>query len=305
MQKKIIVTGGTGFIGRALCSLLTGAGYDMYVLTRSPESASRIMGKTAKPLHWDAKTSRGWADEADGAYAIVNLAGENVASGRWTPAKKSEILGSRLEAAGAVMDAIQHARKKPAVLIQASAIGYYGASTDDRAFDEGSPRGSGFLAHVAGEWEKATESAEDLGTRRAVIRTGIVLGHGGALEKMAMPYRFFAGGHIGSGRQYMSWIHMQDEIEAIRFIIENKKLRGAFNLAAPEPVTAGEFSKILGRVMKRPAWFNIPSWAVTMAFGQMGKEALLLGQKAVPAALIKSGFHFRYPNLEAALRDLL
>jgi len=304
MQKKIIIAGGSGFIGKPLCSLLTNAGYDVFVLTRSPESASKALGNSAAPLLWDAKTSGGWAREAEGALAIVNLAGESVASGRWTASKRHEILGSRLNAARAVMDAIDHAKKKPALLVQASAVGFYGSSLVDRVLDENSPAGSGFLARVARQWEKATENAESLGTRRAVIRTGIVLGDGGALKKMVLPYRFFAGGHFGTGMQYLSWIHIEDEIEAIRFIIE-RKMKGFFNLTAPEPVTAGEFSKTLGMVTGRPAWLNIPSWAVKLVFGRMGAEALLLGQRAVPAALAGAGFRFKYPRLEGALRDLL
>ncbi|HOO71377.1 MAG TPA: TIGR01777 family oxidoreductase [Spirochaetota bacterium] len=304
-KKRVIITGGTGFIGKALSASLVDQGYEVVVLTRNIFHGSRSEA-AVKHAVWDAKTSAGWLDQAEGAYAIINLAGENVAQGRWTEERKRLILQSRLEATAAVMDALKRCKKKPSVLIQASAAGYYGAGTGTAAYDETSASGEGFLADVTRQWEMASEEADKLGVRRVVIRTGVVLGlNGGALVKLVLPYRFFVGGYIGSGSQYMPWIHLDDEVRAVLFLMEKKNLDGVFNLTAPKPETAKEFSRVLGRAMKRPAWTKIPSFAIRLVFGEMGTEALLSGKRVVPKRLLSVGFSFKYAELEGALKSLL
>jgi uncharacterized protein (TIGR01777 family) len=304
MAKKVLVTGGTGFIGRTLCAFLAQRGYEVIVLTRGLRSAD-VFELGIRALPWDGRTSRGWVHEAEGSFAIINLAVENVASGRWTAKKKRRIMQSRIDAAAAVMDALNRCSARPRVLVQASAAGYYGYRDTNTAFTESAPSGEGFLAGVSARWEGATDGAETLGVRRVIMRTGIVLGRGGgALEKLMLPYRFFVGGHIGSGNQYLSWIHMDDEIEAILHIMEREELSGAFNFTAPEPARARDFAATLGRVLGRPAWTSAPAPVIRLVFGEMGVEALVSGQKVIPERLLASGFRFKHPALEGALRDL-
>jgi len=300
---RVVITGATGFIGRALCKELC-KDYEIVALTRNVESARNSIGDIAKVVLWDAKTAAGWAEEADGALAIINLAGENAASGRWNKARKSRILQSRLDAISAIVEAIKQIKNKPKVVIQTSAIGWYGLSLD-KSFDEDSPRGEGFLAGVCRDIESRAEEYERLGIRCAVIRTGVVLGRdGGAFPKMATPFRFYFGGYLGSGRQWFSWIHLEDEVAAIKFLMENEHLKGAFNLTAPQPIRMKEFSKILGKVMHRPLWFNAPAFAARLAFGEMANEMLLAGQKVLPKRLLNTGFDFKYTNVKQALIDI-
>lgn len=300
---RVVITGATGFIGRALCKALY-KDYEIIALSRNIESAHKSIGDLAKVVLWDAKTAAGWAEEADGALAIINLAGENAASGRWNKARKSRILHSRLDAISAIVETIKQLKNKPKVVIQTSAIGWYGLSLDE-SFDENSPPGKGFLASVCRDIESSAEEIEKLGVRCAVIRTGVVLGRdGGAFAKIVKPFRFFLGGYLGSGRQWFSWIHLEDEIAAIKFLMENEHLKGAFNLTDPQPVTMKEFSKILGKVMHRPVWLNVPAFAARIAFGEIADEMLLSGQKVLPKRLLNTGFDFKYTNVEQALNDI-
>jgi uncharacterized protein (TIGR01777 family) len=300
---RVVITGATGFIGRALCKALYKE-YEIVALSRNFESASKSIGDMAKVVPWDAKTSAGWAVEADGALAIINLAGENIASGRWNKTRKSRILQSRLDAINAVIETIKQLKNKPKVVIQASAIGYYGPRSDE-PLDEDSTPGKGFLASVCRDVESSAKKFEEPGVRYVVIRTGVVLGRdGGALVKLVKPFRFYLGGYLGSGRQWFSWIHLDDEVAAIKFLIENEHLKGAFNLTAPQPVTMEEFSKILGKIMHRPAWLNVPAFAARLAFGEMADEMLLSGQKVLPKRLLNTGFDFKYTIVENALKDI-
>jgi uncharacterized protein (TIGR01777 family) len=300
---KVVITGATGFIGRALCKALH-KDYEIVALSRNTEAARKSIGDLAKVLLWDAKTSTGWAEEADGAFAIINLAGENAASGRWNKARKSRILQSRLDAISAIVEAIKQIKNKPKVVIQTSAIGWYGLSLDE-SFDEDSPLGEGFLAGVCRDIESRAKEYERLSVRCAIIRTGVVLGRdGGAFPKMVKPFRLYFGGYLGSGRQWFSWIHLDDEVAAIRFLMENESLKGPFNLTAPQPVMMKEFSKILGKVMHRPVWFNTPAFAAKLAFGEMANEMLLAGQKVLPKRLLNTGFDFKYTNVKQALIDI-
>ncbi|MFZ2053338.1 MAG: TIGR01777 family oxidoreductase [Candidatus Aminicenantales bacterium] len=301
----IIISGGTGFIGRPLTTSLAEAGYEVAVLTRNPSKATGLFGEGVKAAAWDGRTSGGWIELASGARAIISLAGENIGAGRWTPKRKRAIVRSRLDAGQAVVDAVRKAPVKPKVLIQASAVGFYG-SRGDEELDESAPAGRGFLAGLVQEWEDSTSEAESFGVRRVVIRSGLVLDvDGGVLPRLLRPFRLFVGGSLGSGRQWLSWIHRRDEVAAIRFLIEREDLAGVFNLAAPQPLTMNGFARTLGRAMRRPAIFRVPAVLLRLLFGEMAEESLLAGQRVLPRALLRGGFEFLYPDLESALGEIL
>lgn len=301
---RAIITGGTGFIGRSLCAELLEGGHEVVVLSRSPEKVARVFGRGVIGLRWNGADASGWAHMINADTALVNLAGENIA-GRWTRAKMRSIRESRLEAGKSVMHALELAQEKPAVLVQASAVGYYGGSrdleSDAAGVDESSPAGSGFLAEVARAWEDSTRGAEDMGVRRVVIRTGMVLGPGGALGMMLTPFRLGLGGRIGSGRQPMSWIQLQDEVRAIRFLMECGQCSGPYNLVSPQVVSNAAFTRALGRALHRPAVLPVPAFALRLLWGSMADEVLLSGQNAPPDRLQDEGFVFRHAELGPAL----
>jgi len=304
MSKRVIITGATGFIGNALCRELIQGRYEVVELSRGPEMGKALLPNQVKVVKWDTQSSEGWADYADGAYAIVNLAGENIASGTWTTERKQRILQSRLDAGKAVVEAVEKVKTKPQVVIQSSGIGYYGDSGDE-IVDETSPPGSGFLVEVAKQWEKTTQEVESMGVRHVVIRTGVVLGEeGGFLSRIIPPYRFFLGGYMGSGKQWIPWIHIDDEAKAIRFLMEKKDLQGVFNLTAPNPITSRDFSKVLGKAMKKPAWLPVPGFVLRLFLGEMAKELILSGQRAVPKRLLESGYEFSYADAKSALAQI-
>ncbi|MCX7854808.1 MAG: TIGR01777 family oxidoreductase [Anaerolineae bacterium] len=300
---RIIITGGTGLIGRALAAELVAAGYEVVVLSRNPQRAHGL--PTGVRIEaWDGHTSQGWGHLADGADAIVNLAGENIAGGRWTAERKRRIRQSRLDAGQAVVEAVRAAKQKPAVVVQASGIGYYGPHGDEEVAENFAP-GEDFLGRLAVEWEASTAPVERLGVRRVVIRTGVVLSReGGALPRLVLPFRFFLGGPLGSGRQWVPWIHITDEARAIRFLLEKEDARGPYNLAAPHPVTNRELARALGHVLRRPAWFPVPAPALRLVLGEMS-AVLLTGQRATPKRLLGEGFIFQFPEVGPALQNLL
>ncbi|MCB1055419.1 MAG: TIGR01777 family oxidoreductase [Acidobacteria bacterium] len=299
---RVLVSGGTGLLGRQLVAELTGAGHECIVLSRHPERVRGLPGG-ARAERWDGKTTHGWGTLVGEDTALVNLAGASIAGGRWSDARKAEILGSRVAATRAMVQAVKDAPIPPKVLLQASAVGYYG-STGDREIVETSPPGDDFLATVCVAWEAASRPVETLGVRRVLLRTGVVLSRdGGALPKMALPFRLFAGGPVGSGDQYVPWIHEADEIGAMRFLLERDDLAGPFNLTAPEPVTNRELSRRLGAALHRPALVPAPAFALRLLLGEMS-GLLLGGQRALPEALAQSGYAFRFASLEAALADL-
>jgi uncharacterized protein (TIGR01777 family) len=300
---RVLITGGTGLIGRALAADLAGDGHDVVVLSRDPAKAAPLPD-AACIERWDALTADGWGHLVDGADAIVNLAGENIGARRWTPKQKRRIRDSRLNAGKAVVQAVEAAGSKPEVVVQASGIGFYGDCRDDEVTED-TPAGDGFLARFAMEWEASTLCLREIGVRWTAIRTGIVLSRdGGALQRMVMPMRLLLAGRLGSGRQWFPWIHIEDEVRAIRLLVEDSKAEGPFNLAAPEPVTNAEFSRQLGRELNRPLLIPIPAFALRMVLGEMAGE-LLEGQRAVPQRLMKIGYTFRFPGINAALHDLL
>ncbi len=305
---RIIITGGTGMIGSALANNLVGEGHEVIVLSRSPALASGL-DPAVRIEGWDAHSAYGWGELADGADAIVNLAGASIAGegflpARWTDERKQAIIESRVNAGKAIVEAIQQAKDKPGVLIQSSAVGYYGTHPNNIEITEDSPGGNDWLAQVCKEWEASTEVVERVGVRRAIIRTGVVLSfESGALQRMALPFQMFAGGPLGNGKQPLPWIHPADEIGAIKYLIKHPDASGPFNLAAPHPLTNGEFSKALGRVMNRPSLIPVPGFAFNMMFGEVA-TIVLDGQRVLPQRLLDLGYTFQFPKAEAALTDL-
>lgn len=300
---RVVVVGGTGFIGSALVRSLVRDGHEAVVLTRRPEGRTVSPGVTFAPF--DGRTGQGWEQALEGATALVNLAGENIASGYWTAARKKRLRDSRLRAGAAVMDALSRCAAPPAVLVQGSATGWYG-DRGSVATDETAPAGRGFLAELARDWEASTAGAEGLGLRRVVIRTAVVLGHGGgALPRMLAPYRFFLGGPLGSGRQYFPWIHLDDTVAAIRFLLESPEAAGPYNLAAPEAVTQKALAATIGRVLGRPAVFRVPEAVLGLILGEMGRELFVYGVRAVPQKLLDLGFSFRFADLATALTAIV
>jgi uncharacterized protein (TIGR01777 family) len=306
---RVVITGGTGLIGRALSANLASDGHEVIVLSRSPERATSLPDGV-RAERWDARTAEGWGHLADGADAIVNLAGANLAGerffpSRWTEERKRLIRDSRVNAGHAVVQAVAQADQKPGVVVQASGVGYYGPCGDE-LITEDAPAGEDFLARLAAEdWEPSTAAVEEMGVRQVVARSAAVLDpNEGALWRLLLPFRLFVGGPMGSGKQWFPWIHIQDEARAIRFLIEDGEASGPFNLAAPEPLTNAQFARELGRVMGRPSWIPVPGLALKLAFGQV-TGVLLEGQRAVPRRLLDLGFELRFPTAKAALKDLL
>ncbi len=300
---RTIITGGTGLIGSALAADLAASGEEVILLSRDP-SRTRSLPSGVRAERWDGHSAAGWGALADGARAIVNLAGESIAGGRWTAARKQRILESRVNAGRAVVEAVQAAATKPQVVVQASAVGFYGPRGTERVTESSDP-GSDFMSLVCQQWEQSTATLDTLGVRRTVIRTGIVLSRkGGALPKLLLPFRFFAGGPLGNGRQGFPWIHIADQVAAMRFLIENPAARGPFNLSAPSPLPNREFSQALGRAMGRPSVMPAPAFMLRLALGEMA-TVLLDGQLAVPDRLLAESYRFRFVDAETALRDLL
>ncbi|MGQ9792895.1 MAG: TIGR01777 family oxidoreductase [Anaerolineae bacterium] len=301
---RVVITGGSGLIGRKLAAELAAAGYEVVVLSRRPQEVQEAVPAGARVAVWDGRSAEGWAALADGARAIVNLAGSNIAAGRWTPERKQSILQSRLSAGYAVVQAVQRAVYKPQVVVQASATGYYGPRGNEIVTEE-TAAGTDFLARVCEEWEHSSAPVAEMGVRHVVIRIGMVLSReGGAFPRLVTPFRFFIGGPLGDGRQWFPWIHNADVAGAIRYLIESDGASGAFNLVAPAPVTARDFARLLGRAMGRPAAMPVPAVVMRLLFGEMA-TILLYGQRAIPQRLLELGFRFQYPQLEDALHALL
>jgi uncharacterized protein len=300
---RVIITGGGGLIGRELTATLSYAGHDVILLSRWPNRVQDLPLK-AKAVEWDGRTPQGWGDLVNSADAIVNLAGANIAGGRWTGQRKQILRDSRVEAGQAVVEAVRAAVNKPRVVVQASAVGYYGARGVEEV-TETTPAGSGFLPELCKDWEASTAPVEQLGVRRAIARTGVVLSpDGGALPRMMTPFRFFVGGPLGSGKQWFPWIHFTDEVNALKYLIESESASGAYNLCSPTPVTNAEFSRTLGKRMHRPCWLPVPDFALRLLFGEMA-DVLLKGQKQIPRRLQRSSFRFLYTAADAALKDIL
>ncbi len=299
---RIIITGGSGLIGCALVDSLAPDGHEVIVLSRNP-AAVKNLPKGARAEKWDGQSAQGWGTLADGADAIVNLAGATI-SERWSDARKKEIRDSRVNAGKAIVEAVKAAPKKPGVVIQSSAVGYYGPRGAEEITEE-SGAGNDFLASICKDWEASTAELDALGIRRPIIRMGVVLDlNGGALPKMLLPIKLFVGGPIGSGNQYFPWIHLKDEVAAIRFLIDNKNANGVYNLSAPKPLTNKEFTQAIGQVLGKPTFMPVPAFAMKTMFGEMS-TLLLDGQREMPVRLLKEGFKFQFTDAMAALKDVL
>lgn len=291
-----LITGGSGFIGRALCRALLKGGHRVTVLTRSARRATTVLPETVRCVE-----SLGGLDDVD---AVYNLAGEGLASGRWTAARKQAFRDSRIGGTAALVAWMRALARKPAVLVSASAIGYYGPHGDE-VMTENTPPGDDFSARLCVDWEAAARAAERLGVRVCTPRIGVVLGaDGGALAQMLPAFRLGGGGRMGSGRQWMSWIHRADLVALLRWLADTPQAGGAYNATAPKPVTNADFARALGRALHRPALLPMPATALRLMFGEMA-ELLLTGQKVLPERAHAAGFMFRHATLDAALADLL
>ena len=291
---KILITGSSGLVGSALQSFLQKDGHDIKRLVRSQPTK-------ANELFWNPDDGVLDATGLEGIDAVVHLAGESIAEGRWTGVKKARIRDSRVKGTTLLSQKLASLKQPPAVLVSASALGYYGNRGDELLTEESSP-GSGFLADVCRQWEASTEPAATKGIRIAIARFGLILSkNGGALAKMLLPFRMGAGGQIGSGEQYWSWIDIDDVVRVIDYAMTQDSIRGAINVATPTPVTNAEFTRTLGEVLRRPAVIPIPGMAARAVFGEMANHLLLASARLQPARLIEAGFEFHYPELHAAL----
>ncbi len=309
---KILITGGTGLIGCALINVLLRDGHEISVLTRNPEKARNTLPLGVIPFKWDGCSPEVLFPLISASDAVINLAGESIAgenllailSKRWNDKRKKHIQQSRVSIGKALVEAISASEKKPRIFIQASAVGFYGASGDEK-ITEKTPNGNDFLAETCRIWENSTAALEEMGIRRVIIRTGLVLdAKNGILPMMLLPFRLFLGGKLGGGEQYVPWIHVEDEVNAIRFLLNNEDARGAYNLSAPQAVKQGEQAKISGRLLRRPSFMPTPTFILKLALGE--KSTLILdGQRAIPEKLLLEGFNFKFTNFESALSDLI
>jgi uncharacterized protein len=298
---KIAITGASGFIGSLLADRLWNQRHHLLLLSRRPPREINVTKQ--EWISWTPGRAGDWEQSLEAIDGIINLAGEPIAAKRWTDAQKEKIVSSRVESTRALVKAMAKATDKPKFFISASAVGYYGPRGDETITEETAP-GNDYLSRVCVAWEEEARKAESYGVRVALVRTGIVLDKGkGALAKMVPPFKFFAGGPLGSGNQWMPWIHIEDEIGLILFLIQNGEARGAFNATAPNPVTMAEFCKTLGEVLNRPSWASVPAGVLTLLVGEMA-EMLLGGQRAVPQEALRLGYEFKYPSLMPALQSL-
>ena len=301
---KIVVTGATGFIGRALCSSLFEDGHRITILTRNAREASQLLGAIVTGVEWNGLEAGPWEYCLEGADAVINLAGAPIADARWSEGRKRLLTYSRVLTTRLLVGAMSRRSTKPRTLISASGIGYYGAN-DDRVLDEAAMHGQGFLADLCLAWEAEALRAGGFGTRVVLLRTGMVLEKdGGALPKMLLPFRLFAGGPVMPGTQWVSWIHRQDLVGLIRWALANETVSGPINAVAPSPVTMAEFSKTLGKVLHRPSWFPVPEFVLRFALGELG-SLMTTGQRVSPTKALTGGYAFNYPMLEPALRAIL
>ncbi len=304
---KIVAAGASGFVGGPLCAALIGAGHSVTILSRQPERARQTLPAGVTAMGWDPRRVEGaWVDAVGGADALVNLAGESIASERWSTQRKARLVASRLESTGALVQAIEQAPgdRRPKVLVNASAIGYYG-DRGDEALTEESPAGQDFLGQLCLDWETAARRGEAFGVRVVTLRLGLVVGPGGALEVLARPFRFFAGGPVGSGRQWVSWIHVDDVAHLILFALEQESVSGPLNGTTPNPVRMRDLAATVGQVLHRPSWAPVPAFVLRIALGELADALLLRSQHVLPTATLAAGYEFRHPDLQETLRSVL
>ncbi len=300
---KILVTGSSGLVGTALARALARGGHTVCRLVR-PQSAGGEGAKEGFVVAWNPATGA-LGGAGVGADAVVNLAGASIADGRWTTQRKELLRSSRIDTTRALVGALAKMNARPSVLVSASAIGYYGSRGDETLTEESKPGGD-FLAGLAQEWEAEALKAEALGTRVVLARFGIILAReGGALPKMMLPFKIGVGGKLGSGRQWMSWVTLEDVVGILRFAIENAPVRGAINIVSPQPLQNAEFTKVLAKAMRRPALFPAPTFALRLALGEMADALLLSSQRVLPRAIEKLGHRFLHSDLPTALKSLV
>lgn len=304
---KVAIAGATGFVGSCLVQRLQAEGHQVLVLTRNADRANKVFPKSNYPnveiVPYTPTESGDWQTSISGCDGVVNLAGESIAEGRWTPERKKSILDSRQLGTAKIVEAIALANSKPSVMVNASGIGYYGTS-ETATFDETSPNGDDFLAQVCKAWEAEASRVKDLGVRLVILRFGIVLGMGGAIAKMLTPFKLFAGGPIGSGRQWFSWIHRDDLVSLILYSLTHPQMEGVFNATAPNPVKMTEFSQTFGQVLRRPSWLPVPGFALEVLLGDSAK-VVLEGQQVLPKRTLDSGFQYEYPTLKPAIEEVI
>jgi uncharacterized protein (TIGR01777 family) len=303
--ERILLVGATGFIGQALVQKLAGPERELVLLTRRPEDA-RLRGawpRGVRLLGWDGRSPGPWLQELDGARALVNLAGHRIAAFRWTGAHRRRVRESRLRTTELLLEAMARVTRPPEVFLSASAVGYYGDRGEEQ-LTEASPSGTGFLAELARQWEDQAREAERLGVRVLLARIGVVLDRAGGLLRQLLPlYRLGLGGRLGSGRQWMAWIHRQDVARALAFLLERPDASGPWNVVSPHPVRQACFARELARLLRRPTWGHLPAWMLRWLLGsKQAQELLLASTRALPARLQAAGFRFRYPDLPSALR---
>jgi uncharacterized protein len=297
---KVVIAGGTGFLGSSLARSLVADRHEVVVLSRS---VSSLNSAAVRYVEWNGRGLDDWAREIDGADAVVNFSGAPIAPRRWTPARKHLLRASRIEPTAALVAAMRQAERRPPVFLNASAVGYYGDRGED-VVTEDDPPGHDFLARLVADWEAAAIPARDLGVRVVRPRIGVVLGTDGALPMMAMPVRFFVGGPIGSGRQWVPWVHVDDVVGMFRFAIEQPELEGPINVCAADPVRNRDLMGAIGRALHRPLWFPVPGPLLRVFFGEVC-YALLTGQRVVPTVAQRLGYVFREPVLLPAVRKAL
>ncbi|AFZ02881.1 TIGR01777 family oxidoreductase [Calothrix sp. PCC 6303] len=299
---KVAIAGATGFVGSRLVERLHKQGMSVVVLSRNTTHAERVFPNTAFP-NVEIVNCDSWQNAIASCDGVVNLAGEPIAEGRWTPERKQEILNSRKQTTQTIVQAISNSSQKPQVLVNASAIGYYGTS-EAATFDENSPAGQDFLAEVCQTWENEAKKVTNSGVRLVILRLGIVLGNGGAMGKMITPFKLFAGGPIGSGKQWFSWIHIDDVVGLIVEALTKPEMQGVYNATAPQPVKMTEFCQVMGKVMNRPSWLPVPSFALEALLGD-GAIVVLEGQQVLPTRTLASGFGYKYDKLQSALVEII
>ena len=305
VPKRVVVAGATGLIGRELVALLLQNDYSVTILSRSRQKVRALFGDKVDYQGWDGVTIAGLVHAVEGCYAVINLSGANISEGLWTKSRKERILQSRISSTQALVKAVHHAKVKPSVFIQGSAIGYYPYQAGT-PLTEQSPMGKGFLADVVDSWERAAKPVESYGIRLVFLRTGAVLAsNGGMLKALANPVKFFAGAWFGNGNQQVSWIHIADHVRAVLFLLENGAASGPFNLVAEKSVAQKALVKSIAQRLKRPAFMGIPVSLTTLILGDMGRELLLSNQNVKPEKLLQQGFRFLFPQHQDAISNLI
>lgn len=299
---NVVIFGGTGSLGRALIKDLLSDNHQVYVVTRNRQSAANKVAGNVAIIEWDYNSPLSSVYRFKDLDAVINLAGKSIGDQRWTDSVKQEILESRIKTTHAIVAAINDRSIQPKVFINASAVGYYGPREEQMS--ENDAAGSDFLAEVCRKWESEAYKVQSGSTRVVTVRIGVILENHGALRKMALPFKFYLGGPLGNGTQWLSWIHKQDLIRMFRFIVEHEEVIGSVNGTSPNPVRMKVFSKVLGEVLRKPSWFPVPEFLLKIVLGQMS-EMLLHGQRAIPEKIVAAGFEFRFSELKPAITDAL